>query len=296
MDPGALLIVGRERAMTLSLQPKTHVAVAPPVDPGFLVLDCESVPDGRLLSSVKYPGENLSPEEAVRRAQEEARERSLSGSDFLPATFQYPVAVCILRVGADFGLQNINRLGEPQFQPRHMVEQFWSGLARTREKYKERVKLVTFNGRGFDLPLLELAAFRYGCSGRDYFLSSRNRFGGGHIDLMDWLSNYGALRVAGGLDVLSKLLGKPGKMSIAGDQVYQMYLDGKLQAINDYCMFDTLDTYFIFLRTRVMTGELTLAEEHQLALRARALIQSRTAQFPALQQYLDHWGEWQPWP
>jgi predicted PolB exonuclease-like 3'-5' exonuclease len=299
MDREGLSAIGREPAMTPSLHPKPRVAAASPpapVEPGFLVLDTESVPDGRLLAAVKYPGENLAPEQAVLRAQEEARERSLSGSDFLPVTFQYPIAACILRVGADFGLQNINRLGEPHFQPRQIVEQFWSGLAKTREKYKERVKLVTFNGRGFDLPLLELAAFRYGCCGRDYFLTSRNRFGGGHIDLMDWLSNFGALRVAGGLDVLSKLLGKPGKMSVSGDQVYQMYRESKIQAINDYCMFDTLDTYFIFLRTRVMTGELTLADEHQLAQRAKSLLQSRTGQFPALSEYLERWGEWNPWP
>jgi predicted PolB exonuclease-like 3'-5' exonuclease len=282
--------------MTPNPQPTTS---APAVEPAFLVLDCESIPDGRLLAAVKYPDDNLSPEQAVRRAQEEARDRSYTGSDFLPATFQYPVALCILRVGADFSLQNINRLGEPDFQPRQIVGQFWNRLAQMSEKYKERIKLVTFNGRGFDLPLLEMAAFRYGCTARDYFNSSRNsrqRYNGGHIDMMDWLSNFGAVRMAGGLNVLSKLLGKPGKMSMSGDQVYQMYLDGKIGAINDYCMFDTLDTYFVFLRTRVMTGELTLAQEHQLVLGAKTMVHERVAQFPALEQYLTHWGDWNPWP
>ena len=219
----------------------------PQTEPAFLVLDTESVPDGRLLAAVKYAGESLSPEAAVLRAQEEAREQSYTGSDFLPVTFQYPVAVCILRVGNDFTLQNINRLGEPHFKPRQMVEQFWNGLAKVKEKYKERVKLVSFNGRGFDLPLLEMAGFRYGCPARDYFLS-RNRYNGGHIDLMDWLTNFGGFRMNGGLNVLAKLLGKPGKMSMSGDQVYQMYLEERIEEINDYCMFDTLDTYFIFLR------------------------------------------------
>src|SRR5207302_8491492 len=100
---------------------------------------------------------------------------------------------------------------------------------------KERIKLVTFNGRGFDLPLLELAAFRYGCGGRDYFQSSRNRLGGGHLDLMDWLTNYGAVRASGGLDLLSKLLGKPGKMEVSGERVYRLHVDGRAQEINDYC-------------------------------------------------------------
>src|SRR5438874_348859 len=81
----------------------------------------------------------------------------------------------------------------------------------------------------FDLPLLELAAFRYGCPARDYFHSSRNRLGGGHIDLMDWLTNYGAVRLSGGLDLLSKLLGMPGKMTVSGEQVYRMHLEGLTQ-------------------------------------------------------------------
>jgi hypothetical protein len=264
--------------------------------PAFLIIDTESVPDGRLLSRVKYAGDNLSAEEAVRRAQAEARDRSHTGSDFLPVSFHYPVAVCILRAGSDLGLQALTCLDAPSFRPRKAVEAFWAGIASYKERYKERVKLVTFNGRAFDLPLLELAAYRYGCPARDYFQSSRNRFGGGHIDLMDWLTNFGAIRMAGGLDLLSKLLGLPGKMEVSGDQVYAMHLEGKAQAINDYCMFDTLDTYFVFLRTRVMTGEITLEQEHILVRRAKAWIEGKAAELPALGQYLAQWGDWNPWP
>src|SRR5262249_14367821 len=130
--------------------------------PAFLIMDTESVPDGRLLALDKFPGEQLTPEEAVARAQAEARDRSLSRSDFLPVTYQYPVAVCILRVGSDFALQALTCLDAPFFRPRKIVEGFWTGLASYKEKYKDRVKLVTFNGRCFDLPLLEFAAFRYG--------------------------------------------------------------------------------------------------------------------------------------
>jgi predicted PolB exonuclease-like 3'-5' exonuclease len=264
--------------------------------PAFLIIDTESVPDGRLLSRVKYADENLTPEEAVRRAQAEARDRSLTGSDFVPVSFHYPVAVCILRAGSDLSLQAVTCLDAPSFRPRKIVEAFWAGIAAYKEKYKERVKLVTFNGRSFDFPLLELAAYRYGCPARDYFLSSRNRFGGGHIDVMDWLTNFGALRLAGGLDLLSKLLGLPGKMDVSGDQVYALHCDGQDQAINEYCMFDTLDTYFVFLRTRVMTGEITLEQEHILVRRAKAWLENKTAELPALAQYLANWGEWNPWP
>jgi predicted PolB exonuclease-like 3'-5' exonuclease len=256
----------------------------------FLILDTESVPDGRLIARVKYPEDNLSPEEAVARARAEAREHSPTGSDFLPVTFQYPVAVCVVRAGADFRLQAVTCLDAPHFRPREIVEKFWLGVG----CYK--AKLVSFNGRGFDLPLLELAAFRYGCPARDHFYNSRNRYGGNHLDLMDWLGNYGACRLAGGLNLLSKILGKPGKMAVSGDQVYEMHRAGRRQDISDYCLFDTLDTYFVFLRTRVLSGDLTLEQEHRLVREARDWLTAKAAELPALRQYLANWGNWEPWP
>jgi predicted PolB exonuclease-like 3'-5' exonuclease len=151
---------------------------------------------------------------------------------------------------------------------------------------------VTFNGRGFDLPLLELAAFRWGYSVRDHFYNSRNRYNGNHIDLLDWLSNYGACRMAGGLNLLAKLLGKPGKMEVAGDKVYGMVREGRLQEVNDYCMCDTLDTYFVFVRTRVLLGELTLTDEAALVRRARVWLTAKVPEFPALRSYLDNLNDW----
>lgn len=258
--------------------------------PGYLILDTESVPDGKLLSLVKYAGEYLTPDEAIAQAQAEARELSASGSDFLPVTFQYPVAVCVARVGSDFKLQAITCLDAPQFRTREIVEAFWRGTA-----HYSKARLVTFNGRGFDLPLLELAAFRYGCDACDHFRGNRHRFTG-HLDLMDWMSNFGGYRMAGGLNILSKLLGNPGKMQIKGDQVYLMHRAGKIQEINDYCMFDTLDTYFVFLRTRILTGEITLDQEKELVAASKSWMETKVSDLPALRHYLDSWGDWTPWP
>ena len=170
-----------------------------------------SVPDGKLLSQVKYAADNLAPEEAIARAQAEARAASPTNSDFLPVTFQIPIAVCVSRVGTDYALQNLACLDAPQFRPRKIVESFWAGVATYRAKYRDRIKLVTFNGRGFDLPLLELAAFRYGVCGKEHFVSSRKRFDGWHLDLMDWLCNFGGYRMVGGLNLLSKVARQAGK-------------------------------------------------------------------------------------
>lgn len=258
----------------------------------YLVVDTETIPDGKLLSMVKYAKDDLTPEQAIERAQQEARERSPYGSDFLPVSYHVPVAICVIRVASDLTLERITCLDTPQFRPRVMVQQFWEGLARF-----PQANLVTFNGRGFDMPLLEIAAFRYGIScGRDYFIHGRNRYRDGHFDLLAWLNNFGACRHSGGLNLLAKLLGKPGKMEVAGAKVLAYYQAGKLQEISNYCMCDTLDTYFAFLRSRVVMGELTLEEEQELVQKGKAFLIDQLAELPGLQQYLDNWGDWEPWP
>jgi predicted PolB exonuclease-like 3'-5' exonuclease len=255
----------------------------------FLVFDTESIPDGQLIGRVKYPQDNLTPEEAIAKAQEEAREQSYNGSDFLPVTFQVPIAVCVLRVATDFTIQGLTCLDAPSYRTPEIVKAFWKGVG-----HYSRAKLVTFNGRGFDLPLMELAAFDHGCSARDYFHGSRHRYNGNHLDLLDWLTNHGAYRLAGGLTMMAQRSsgGAPagcGKMDVAGDKVYQMYREGKLREINEYCMFDTLDTYFVFLRTRVLIGEFPIEHERLLGRKARDWLAAKAKEAPALNQYLEAW-------
>jgi predicted PolB exonuclease-like 3'-5' exonuclease len=274
----------------VELTPRVSADAA--VRTAFLVVDTESIPDGRLLSLVKYPGQELSDEAAIEKARVDQREVSWTGSDFLPLSFQIPVAVCVVRVAADYSIQAIKCLDAPQFRPREIVSQFWSGV-----QHYHNARLVTFNGRAFDMPLLELAAFRYGvCLTPAYVDQTRNRFRGTAIDLLDWLTNHGAARLAGGLNLLAKLLGKPGKMEVSGEQVYAMHREGRHQEINDYCMFDTLDTYFVFLRTCVMRGEISLEQEAELSSKAKNFLASKSDDLPALGQYLANWSDWQPWP
>lgn len=263
--------------------PRPFTGADPAARTAFLVIDTESVPDGRLLAAVKYPGEKLTPDEAIDRARRDQQAARRDGSDFLPVSFHVPVAVSVLRVGADLALQAFTCLDAPHFRPREIVKKFWLGVS----CYK--AKLVTFNGRGFDLPLLELAALRHGVPARDYCQASRNRFNG-PIDLMDWLTNFGAYRLAGGLDLLAKLIGKPGKMGVTGDRVLDLVREGRTQEVNDYCLCDALDTYFVFLRTRVFTGDIDPEREAELVAGARALLESKAAEYPVLRTYLDGWA------
>ena len=132
----------------------------------YLVFDTESVADAALVAKLRYAAEGLSPGEAVRRYRDELMEKY--ESDFIPYSFQVPISVVVGKVTAEFRLEDVVVLDEPQFRPHVITENFWRGW----EKYR-RPTLVSFNGRGFDLPLLELAAFRYGVSVPGWFQSHR---------------------------------------------------------------------------------------------------------------------------
>jgi predicted PolB exonuclease-like 3'-5' exonuclease len=263
----------------------------------YLVFDVESVADGRLVSKLRFPEENLDPDEAVARYRAELIETQ--GNDFIPYTFQIPVAVAIAKVDASFRLIDLVVLDEPEFRPHVITEHFWRGWDRYR-----RPTLVTFNGRGFDIPLLELAAYRYGVSVPGWFddrdrswEQPRNRYNTrSHLDLHELLVNFGATRFHGGLNLAANLLGKPGKMDIQGYMVQDLFDQDKLLEINDYCRCDVLDTYFVFLRSRVLVGKLSLSDEQQRIADTKQWLTQRADDGSAYRSYLDRWGDWEnPW-
>jgi len=268
-----------------------------PVPVRYLVFDVESAADAELVAAIRYSNESIEPAEAVRRYRAELMEKYQN--DFIPYTFQVPISVAVGKVGGDFRLIDVVVLDEPEFRPHVITENFWRGW----EKYR-RPTLVTFNGRGFDLPLLELAAFRYGirvpgwfATGGKSFEQPRNRYNTkAHIDLCELLTNFGSTRLVGGLNLAANLLGKPGKMGVQGNMVQDIYDAGRLAEINDYCCCDVLDTYFVFLRTLVLVGQLPLEKEQQIIAATKAWLEEKAEAVSAYRLYLEHWGDWpNPW-
>lgn len=252
----------------------------------YLVFDVETVPDGKLIIDTKYPELGIDEDAAIDLYKKEIRTASNGVSDFIPVTYQYPVSICVAKVSGNYELVDIVSLDAPHYRTESMVRLFWSGME---DVYKD-ASWVTFNGRTFDVPLLELMAYRFGCSMRNHFRgkdSSRYRYGSKHIDLQEFLTNFNAFRLAGGLDLLAKILGKPGKMDVSGARVHELYKRGMLREISDYCMHDVLDTYFVFLRTRVMLGDLTVLQEFDIIKNAIRFIENKREQIPALNKYLE---------
>ncbi len=263
----------------------------------YLVFDIESVTDGELVSKLVYADQKLSPAKAIAKYRQELMAKY--ESDFVPYTYQLPLSIAVAKLDAEFRLTDLTTLDEAESRPHVMTEHFWRGW----EKYG-RPSLVSFNGRTFDIPLLELAAFRYGISLPGWFNvtaksfeQARNRFNiEAHIDLQELLTNFGSTRFTGGLNLAANLLGKPGKMDVQGHMVQDFFDAGKIREIHDYCRCDVLDTYFVFLRTRVLLGRLTLDQEQGLIAQTKEWLASRAADVPAYQMYLDRWGDWtDPW-
>ncbi len=263
----------------------------------YLVFDIESAADAALVAKLRYAAESLEPAEAVKRYRAELMEKY--NNDFIPYTFQLPVSVAVGKVRGDFRLDDVVVLDEPQFRPHVITEHFWRGW----DKYR-RPTLVSFNGRGFDIPLLELSAFRYGLRVPGWFQGDGKSFEQpryryntkSHIDLCEMLTNFGSTRFTGGLNLAANLLGKPGKMDVQGDMVQDMYDEGRLAEINDYCRCDVLDTYFVFLRTRVLAGQLALDTEQQLIAQTKQWLEQQAEEVAAYRAYLQNWGDWEnPW-
>lgn len=263
----------------------------------YFVFDAESVADGDLVAKVKYTGEGLDAVQAVERYRSELLEQF--DSEFIPYTYQIPVALAIAKVDSDYQLLDLVTLDDPEYRPHIITENFWRGWSAY-----GKPTLVSFNGRSFDIPLMELAAYRYGIPVGDWFATHlkaydqyRNRYNtNSHLDLQELLTNFGASRMSGGLNLVANLLGKPGKMGIAGHMVQEMYQQGKVNEINDYCRCDVLDTYFVFLRSAVIQGQLTLEKEQQLIGNTKVWLEERAEEIPAYERYLSQWGDWtSPW-
>ena len=171
---------------------------------------------------------------------------------FSPLTGQI-VAIGVLDYHSQQGVvyfqapgQNLQPFEENKIQYKPMTEKdmllhFWKGA----EQYQE---FITFNGRGFDAPFLMVRSAVHGLRPSKDLMSNRYRgsqkWGSIHIDLLDQLSFYGAVRRKGSLHLWSRAFGieSPKASGVTGDDVARLFAEKKYTDIARYNVGDLYAT------------------------------------------------------
>ena len=128
---------------------------------------------------------------------------------------------------------------------------------------------MSWNGGGFDLPVLNYRALIHGISAAKYWDMGEDdrdfkwnnyigRYHMRHLDLMDVLAMYQP-RASAPLNQMAQLCGFPGKLGMDGSQVWGAYQRGEIQQIRDYCETDVMNTFLVYLRFQLMRGALNPA-------------------------------------
>jgi len=237
-----------------------------------MVFDIETVPDvdaGRRL----YGLDGLGDKEIAQVMFTKRREQT-GDSEFLPLHLHRVVAISVvLRHKDDLRVWS---LGSTDSDEAELIARFYRGL----EEFTPT--LVSWNGSGFDLPVLHYRSLVHGVSAARYWDTGDgdkdfrwnnylSRYHARHTDLMDVLSGYQPRGYAR-LDELAVLLGLPGKMDMSGADVWSRYLAGELGAIRDYCETDVVNTYLIYLRWELVRGRLDKARWREECARVRSTL------------------------
>lgn len=229
-----------------------------------LAFDLETVPDVAGLRRLGQISDDLSDAQGVEAVQAERLEKGQS--DFLPHYLQRVWVIgCAFRDASGFQVRCLgDGTGTSDEEESHRLRQFFGILD------KHSPQLVSWNGSGFDAPVLHHRALFRGCVGHRYFDNGDDdrdfkynnylsRYHTRHLDLMDVLSNFTG-RANAPLDAVSQLCGLPGKLGEDGAKVWQACLEGRYEQVAAYCETDVVNTYLLYQRFRVMRGEITEAD------------------------------------
>ena len=226
----------------------------------YLVFDIETVPDVVSARRLHPEWQTLSDKEVA--AALFALRREEAGHDFLRLHLQRVVAIsAVFRQGEQLAVWS---LGDEKSSEAELLQKFFDLIER------HTPTLVSWNGGGFDLPVLhyramlhQIVAARYWDTGRDDSAFKWNnylsRYHERHTDLMDVMAMYQS-RAYVPLDQLASLLGFPGKMGMSGAKVWDAFQAGELKSIRDYCETDVLNTYLVFIRFQLLRGKLSSTE------------------------------------
>ena len=192
------------------------------------------------------------------------------------------VAVCV--VTSEGKVETLKPLG-PAADERTLLQAFWGGFGR-----HSGTRLVTYNGRKFDVPVLVQRALANGVSPAPIYAGDyRQRFRDSHLDVMEVLSDYGS-SLALSQHEMATLLGVPGKLGVDGGDVRVLWAEGKTADIAAYCTCDVATLTLSFARLGIHTGWCTEGEADQIELGIRNALEAMEAAHPMYRAFLEALG------
>jgi predicted PolB exonuclease-like 3'-5' exonuclease len=223
-----------------------------------LVFDIESIPDIAGLRALRQIG--IDTDDAGVYASEIALRNEAGKSDFMPLHLQRVLVIsCVFRNAEGLRIHSlVDREPGGKSQEGRLIQSFFNTIER------HVPQLVSWNGGGFDLPVLHYRGLRHGVVASQYWDMGEDdrdfrwnnyigRYHLRHLDLMDLLAMYQP-RASAPLDAMARLCGFPGKLGMDGAAVYPAYLEGRIEEIRRYCETDAMNTYLLYCRFQKMRG------------------------------------------
>jgi len=171
-----------------------------------------------------------------------------SGLGFSPLTGEI-VAVGVLDYETDRGAVYFQAPGQKlksfeedgivfkSMNEREILENFWR-LARGYDEF------ITFNGRAFDAPFLMVRSAIHKIRPTKDLMSNRyvnsQIYNAKHVDLLDQLTFYGAVRKKGNLHLWTRAFGikSPKADGVSGEDIGHLFREGKFETIARYNVGD----------------------------------------------------------
>ena len=267
----------------------------------LFVFDIETIPDTDAVYNLTG-----SEEKDVPKLREELEEYHLGvtkGNNAFPRQlFHRVVGISFVeaeiereRVGnqtfESYHLKDVRSGGTEESSEEELVKGFFQYMARNTPR------LVSYNGRGFDLPVLKYRAMKHAISAPwlhqsgDKWNSYTSRYSPDwHCDLIEVLSDYGA-SARSKLNEVCSILGFPGKFGADGSKVSEMFDNGKVDEIRHYCETDVLNTYLVYLRQQHHTGVLTKEGYNASISAIIRFIETEGEARPYLLEFMEAWND-----
>jgi len=258
----------------------------------ILVFDIETIPDAEAGRKLYDMGDDIDPVDITKAMN--FLQLQKTGGEFQPLHLHkiVQISVALYKHPSEFKLWS---LGTSNTDESELLTRFFQGM----EQYTPQ--LVSWNGMGFDMPVIRYRSLLHGITSRLYWESGNedsnfkwnnylNRYHERHLDLADVLANFSGRMSK--LNEVSVLLGLPGKIGVGAENVWKSFYNGEMTEISNYCEIDVLNTFLIFLRFQLIRNELSEKEYQSSVAMVANYIENSNEKH--LEYFLQEWKKSSP--